>query len=423
MANTFDLATGMVTFKGNFDTFEKDIAKAEEKVEGLNKALGDGSFRMAASAAAGINKEMEKAQKAAKRMMDEIRLGKMGVLLRDAATGMSKFVASMRMMAVGGMAAGGSALGLASVASPVAADTLQKSMKLLAATIGKDFIPLIAEVSFAIQDAAAAWERLDPAIKSNVAEITKMVAMAGAASVALLGLGRALSFIKSHPIMAAIGVGVAAGTYLKNKDEAANARLDKRNAEGQRLVSGISTEDTNDAQMQQLRNMERSKGLAEAQRQWKEAKDKYNELAVKYNNYDRHAELMKPGMGQEAKGGREALLTETLQAQAEFRKREIRWADLAKDPKTNLASRASVGGMNAILDGIAGGASSGVAGKHNIAGSGPSSYTSLQEFYRSFNVAATSGDVFDQKMLDIAQKSLQQFQEMNQKIGALVPAQ
>lgn len=411
--NSFNLAEGVVVFKGDFNQFEQDIQKAEKQVAGLTKALNDGSMRMAATAANAINKEMAKASLATKRMMDEIRLGKMGVLMRDAAAGLQRFQQNARMVGMAGMAAGGAAIGAASVASPLAGDTLQGSMKLLTATVGRDFIPLVMKLSFTLQGAARWWKELDPAIKSTTAEVVKMVAMAGAASLAFLGLAKVLSFVKAHPIMTAMGLGAGIGTLVNERNNAAGA---KQFAGGQADINGIAWKDVlNDGRMAELRSMGAGAGAA-AEKDWRQKKAEYEAAATESNNYQKG---WLGGGGWKAGVQRnndwdgstqKELIEKATRAQAEWTKSEMRWKGIAGDAPKD----ATVG------DSRGKGAEAAAKGNRNLLGSfGPSSYSSLGDFYRQMNLATTGGSELESELQKIQEQTRDEIIKMRQELEKL----
>lgn len=409
--NSFNLAEGVVVFKGDFNQFEQDIQKAEKQVAGLTKALNDGSMRMAATAANAINKEMAKASLATKRMMDEIRLGKMGVLMRDAAAGLQRFQQNARMVGMAGMAAGGAAIGAASVASPLAGDTLQGSMKLLTATVGRDFIPLVMKLSFTLQGAARWWKELDPAIKSTTAEVVKMVAMAGAASLAFLGLAKVLSFVKAHPIMSAIAGGVGIGTLI---NESVNKAGEKQFAGGQADINGISWKDVlNDGRMAELRAMGPNAGAA-AEKDWRQKKAEYEAAANESNNYQKGfggGIISGLDRASDFDGSRQkALIEDATRKQAEWTKAEMRWKGIAGDaPKDGT-----------VGDNKGKGAEAAAKGNRNLLGSfGPSSYSSLGDFYRQMNLATTGGSELEAELQKIQEQTRDEIIKMRQELEKL----
>jgi hypothetical protein len=131
--------------------------------------------------------------------------------LKDAGRQFGQMTSGMGRVGAMGVAAGAGAVGLASSASPQAADTLSGSIKLTSAIIGKDFLPILAELAFTIQDLGQWWKGLDDGLKKNIVTTTKMVATAGAAGVAIAGIGAALSMLARHPLALA---GMAAGAVL-----------------------------------------------------------------------------------------------------------------------------------------------------------------------------------------------------------------
>ena len=422
---SFDLATGYVTFKGDFSKFEQDIIAAQKKVESLNSSFKSKQFEMAAHAAMQVNKQLEQASKNAKRMMDEIRYGKMGVMFRDAGVMLQKFQQRMQALGAVGMGVGAAAVGAASVASPLAADTLQGSMKLLTATIGRDFVPMVMQLSFALQDAARWWKELDPAIRGATAETVKMVAVAGSAAVALAGVGRVLSFIAAHPIVAAAGVGVFAGEKI-------NARL---NEAGNRQAAGVHGLANNgdlveaerlaakDARTEFFKN--RKDGVELARLDLLRAVNTRNEAVEKNNNYQKGwfgggGFIGGAQRGLDWTGGKqEALMKAVENASIEQVKAQARFNEVLKANRQNPAAP-----NRHLLDMVGGAAFGGLEGgkKGGALGSmGPSSYSSLQDFYRTFNVNATSGSSLEAQTLQIQTEMrdgiLKMNQTLDQKLG------
>lgn len=129
---------------------------------------------------------------------------------------MDNFGRSTLIAGAAGVGVGAGAISAAGSASPLAADTLDKSFKLFTATVGQTFIPLIMDLSFTLQDSTKWWSKLDNSVKNNIASLTKGIAVTGAATLALGGLWKALSFISANPIIA--GVGVAAGVLSMGLD-------------------------------------------------------------------------------------------------------------------------------------------------------------------------------------------------------------
>lgn len=428
MSNSFDLATGYVTFKGDFSQFEKDIATSQEKLKVLQDSLKNPmAMRMAVGESMRLAKEFERAQKAAKRMVDEIRLGKMGVLLRDASAAFGKFQDRLKMVGAVGVGVGAGAMGLAAAASPVAADTFQKSIKLAAATIGQDFVPAMMQVSFLIQDATRAWDQLNPAIKSNIVETVKMVAVAGAASVAMLGLGKALNFIANHPVL----VGVAAGTFAGNAindnvNQMGALQGDRANRNMRQDVSFVR----DDVRTAMFKG--RKDGEQLAREDFERARSIYNEKATASNNYQKGwfgGGGFMGGLqrGFDWTGGKQrSLINEAETAGIEMAKTRERLNEVLKSRgKEGIANplQEKGGGLNSFIGGLVGQGFKNQKDRYDIAASGPSSYSSLQEFYRSFNIASTSADSFDQKMLDIATKQLEGINKMRDNLERIVPAQ
>lgn len=413
---SFDLATGYVTFKGSFEQYEADIAKAEEKLEALKKADMTGQFKMAAYAAKGVNDQLEKAQKNARRMVEEVKYGKLGLLMRDAAAGFQKFQARMQAFGKVGVGMGAAALGAASVASPLAADTLSGSMKLLTASIGKDFMPMAAQAAAVLQEAARAWNGLNQSVKDSITETVKMTAVAGAGALALVGVGRALSFIAAHPILSAIGAGVGIGSFIN----ARNDRMGNQQFQGlQKEIGGIKiSEVLEDGMMRNLRAMPKEEALHEAEKQFKSAWNDYTKKAEASNNYQKGwfgggweagVQLNNDFDGSTQKN----LIQQASEAQATLEKTKLRWASLKDDPR--------VAGGGDALESIAAGATAGGAkGKGYLAGSmGPSSYSSLTDFYRQMNLATTGTSPLESETIKLQREANEIFRQQLEKLGTI----
>jgi hypothetical protein len=92
-------------------------------------------------------------------------------------------------------------LGLVAAASPLAVNTLTESLSLLSAEIGKSFTPVIVDLAMTIQGAVKWWRQLDPAIKENVVQVGKFVAVAGGAVLALGAITKVVG------VLAGLGLG------------------------------------------------------------------------------------------------------------------------------------------------------------------------------------------------------------------------
>lgn len=369
------IATGSVLFKGDMSQYERDIEIAEEKLQKLNKGLQDGSLKMAAYAAKGINTEMEKAAKATKRMMDEVRLGKMGVLMRDVGDMGKRFQQRMQQFGTVGMGVGASAIGAASVASPLAADTLTGSFKLLTASIGRDFVPLVKDLSYTLQMAAEKWRNLDGAVKENIVSMVKMTAVAGTAALAVSGIMKALSFLAANPlVLAGAGVGLAAAagenrlerqrTQVQEVKDAINATSEKEAATGWQR-SNLEAMKPEDAKRESI-------ALFEAKRQ------EYNKAVMQHTESStgfRGLANSFKGNTEEEDALKKVLITGREFAEARINAKKFAGIDMpggeqSADKKPNMLMGAT----------------------------GPSSYSSLNDFYRSMNLETTSGSQLEAKI-------------------------
>lgn len=417
---SFDLATGYVTFKGDFSKFEQDIIAAQKKVESLNSSFKSKQFEMAAHAAMQVNKQLEQASKNAKRMMDEIRYGKMGVMFRDAGVMLQKFQQRMQMMGAAGAGIGAAAIGAASVASPLAADTLQGSIKLLTATVGREFVPMVMQLSYALQDAAKWWRELDPAVRGATAETVKMVGAAGAAAVGVAGLVKILSML--GPVGIAAGVGVFAGEMMNKK---VNDRQDKLAAGVHGLANNPDLVEAEklaakDGRTEFFKN--RKDGIELARLDLLRAVNTRNEAVGKSNDYQKGlfggggfvagAQRVWDGFGGD-KG--DSLLKDVEKASIDQVKAQARLNAVLKANGQDPAAP-----NRHLLDMVGGAAQAGLQGGkdggHALGSMGPSSYSSLQDFYRTFNVNATSGSSLEAQTLQIQTQMRDEIVKMNQTL-------
>lgn len=493
MSNT-NLGTATITFKGDFDAFERDIQRANAKVDQFNKMMaspaGQQRLEMAAMAARKLNAEManmsrlnlianekvwqkqklaqerqqerdenwlakqeareakkiqrESASARTRQERDENWLAKREAKdaqkrQRDIAAADAKqkkeetatakqeekdarqrrkaagqYIASgMQGMAMGGaagMGLGASAIGAAGIASPLAADTLQGSMKLLTATIGRDFVPMVMQLSFALQDAAKWWKELDPAIKHATAETIKMVAVAGTAAVALAGVGKVLNFIASHPLAAGVGIGLGGGAFVANQIV---ERRDKEMEKVHKDFAGIDKQDVlNDGRMQNLRAMPDG-GKKQAQKEFEEAWEKFETSRKKLADFQKNAGLTGVDWLHGGEGEKGAI-NKVAHNQAELEKAKIRLAAIDKAALPN-------GNLLDMVRGAGAGAVGNEGGRRALGSMGPSSYSSLQDFYRTFNVNATSGSSLEAQTLQIQTEMrdgiLRMNQTLDQKLG------
>lgn len=404
------IATGSVVFKGDLSQYERDIQLAEEKLQKLNKGLQDGSLKMAAYAAKGINTEMEKAAKAAKRMMDEVKFGKWGVFQRNLGEMGRRFQERMQQFGKVGVGVGASAIGAASMASPLAGDTLAGSLKLLTVSLGRDFVPLVKDLSYTLQMAAEKWRNMDSAVKDNIVSTVKMVAVAGAASLALVGVMKVLTAIKNHPLLAAAGAGILAGEMINNNIE--------KNADKQFRALQERNQDLEfarkDARTEMMKQHPKGQWIAEKdmERAWNVFEEKRKEHA----NYETGTGFM--GMwqrGMDWTGGKGRQLREdAANAEAELTKTKLRLDEVIRfKGGQGLARNAD---MAHAVGGAVGGAGAGAKANMLLGTTGPSSYTSLQEFYRSMNLETTSGSQLEAKIKQEQIEADKQFRDANLKL-------
>lgn len=223
----FDLATGYVQFKGDLTKLDADIEKARLHVAELDKALnteaGRNKFKMALSESKRLNEELARSNKLASRMMDEVRLGKMGVLVRDLNKGMNHFASIASRAGAVGVGIGGAALTAGAGGSPLAQSTLQGSFDLLMTEVGGTFTPLVKDVSKAMQDARKTWRGMSDEMKGFLNEGAKFIGIAGLASLGLAAVAKGLTLLAAHPIIATLagGVGILSlqESSLKKKDQ------------------------------------------------------------------------------------------------------------------------------------------------------------------------------------------------------------
>lgn len=239
MAERYDMGEGVVKLTGNAGEFEKTIAEmdashaklqerlaAREAVAAKRSAAGWASASTHASsriqqwaltnrpisfAGAFESKRERTDDRRTQRLIEAIKTSK-GALAGAGRSFQEKVQQAQPAGAVGA-AVGGGILGLVSAASPLAINTLTESLSLLAATIGRDFQPMILELSFTIQRAVKWWSELDSGVKENIVSVAKFVAIAGAAALALGAITRVaatLAALGMGPIgWAAVGIGAA----------------------------------------------------------------------------------------------------------------------------------------------------------------------------------------------------------------------
>lgn len=411
----FNLATGYVQFKGDFSQFEKDIEQAKGKVDTLNTAIASDKFKMAAYASKSINQELEKAARSAKRMMDEVKYGKMGLMFRDLQQGMSKFQDRMRSFAVPALALGGAAMGAASVASPLAADTMGGSIKLLTATIGREFVPMMARAVAIVQEGVFAWRNMSQATKDSIAETVKMTAVAGAGALALAGVTKAFSLIMAHPFLAAAGGGMLLGGMLNSKlNKAGDEQI---NAADKRFKESDFSFVREDGRTQQLK--QRPDGLEIQRADYNRAWNVYNEAVDNLQNYQKGwlgggSFLGGLQRGLDWTGGKQSqLIKEAEAARIQVEKHKIRFDELSA-PQDRLVN-------NKLLSGVGAGAAGGAgAGQKFLMGSmGPSSYTSLQDFYRQLNLNTTGTSQLESETLKLQREANEIFIKQLQALESI----
>lgn len=395
---SFDLATGYVTFKGDFAQYEADIAKAEEKLESLKKADMTGQFKMAAYAAKGVNDQLEKAQKNARRMVDEIKYGKLGLLMRDASAGFQRFQERMQAFGKFGVGVGAAAVGAGAIASPLAADTLAGSMKLLSVTIGRDFVPLIKELSHTIQTAARWWDNLDSKIKENVVTTTKLVAVAGAAALALSAITKGLMFLANNPLVAIGGAAVGVGAAIANVDQNKNVEEAQR-----KIFSTTEKQALNSDMGMRLSLLKPEVAKQEALQYMKEremganaAKRAYDEIAG--NSFLSGASRITSALGLPSReeSARENMVEQGQKfEEAKFLANKFGGANLKERGKMPEDKKKD----DMLLGSV-----------------GPSSYSSLQDFYRQMNLATTGTSQLEAEIQKRQAEADQKFRDAQLKV-------
>ena len=133
-------------------------------------------------------------------------------------------------------------LGLAAAASPQAFNTFQGSLRILSATIGKEFVPYVIEASRWVQRVATYIREMDP-------ETKKQIASWAATAVAVMGAVKAMSLlegvmgtISKHPVAAAFLVIAAAVMKLNSALNTMQENMNKSIETMERMKKGTYTE-------------------------------------------------------------------------------------------------------------------------------------------------------------------------------------
>lgn len=285
----FNLATGSVLFKGDMSQFEEDLKVGKAKLADLNKSLMTGGFKFQLYAAKSFNDELAKANKQAKRLMDEVKYGKGGLWMKEFGekfkVGFDKFQSVAKGVAVGGLAVGGAALTAGAGGSPLAASTLEGSWKLLMTEIGGTFTPLVKDVSRGLQDLRNTWRGFSDETKKLINEGAKLIGIAGLAAAGLAAVSKGLSVLAKHPFIALLSGGAAVLYAGQMKEDSYQAKQSKNVGEAQRLINGTTAADAERGwQGQRLASMEKSEAQKEAHRLFRRRWDAYENARKEYES-------------------------------------------------------------------------------------------------------------------------------------------
>lgn len=380
MSNSFDLATGYVTFRGDMEKYDADIEAARKKVDALNDSLGNGRFRMAAGEAKRINDELAKAQRNAKRMMDEIQFGKMGVMFRDFNQGLNKFASMAGKFGAGATGIGGAALAAGAGGSPIAKSTLQGSFDLLMTEVGGTFTPLVKDASRGLQDLRKMWRGMSDEMKGFLNEGAKFIGIAGGLALAFAAVAKGMTLIMAHPLIATLAAGGAVLAAQESKLKGKDAEI----TDAKKSIYATTADDAAKGwQGQKLAGMQPDEAKGEAEKLFKQKWDTYEAERKRY-------EYLSTGAGS------------LLNSQDSIDKQAVRTTVAGKEleeSKFNLNKYAG-----ADLKKREGGKS----GDDMLLGSmGPASMTDVQGLFRSFQMAGAGGNQLEAEQKRVEQENAQ----------------
>lgn len=297
----FDLATGVVKFKGDVSQFEEDLKQSKVKLQDLNKGLQTGGLKMQLYAAKSFNHELKEANRQAKRLMDEVRFGgKTGAFFNNASQGLNTFSQNAGRFGAGALGVAGGALALGSQGSPLAESTFSGSLKLLKTEVGGVFTPLVKEVSKALQDMSKGVRDLTPAVKDAISEGAKFVGIAGMVAIGIAGVTKGMSLLAAELAKMKMGgpgggggstilsnlkwaVGIGAGWSINEKwSEAEDKHVNQIQSRNMNLkMSDVA----NDREMKSLRSMNPEAAKLAATWQFTRSQKIYEEKQKEYEEF------------------------------------------------------------------------------------------------------------------------------------------
>lgn len=347
MGQAFDLAEGTVLFKGDFTQFDEDLKAGEAKLKTLNNALKDGSFKMQLYAAKSFNDELAKANRQAKKLMDEVKFGKWGALFKDFdfSKAASKFSSGAAKVGAAAAGVGGGALALGAGGSPLAQNTLSGSFELLKTEVGGIFTPLVKDVSRGLQEMRNTFRGLSEETKSMINEGAKFIGIAGLTALALATVAKGLSLIANHPFIAMITAGISVGSAFNSWWSGRTSKtIDELQTRNMTFDSKKVLKDNRSEEIASLSPEKRGQAAADdMKREWNRfeaARQEYEEYRTGFSGGNIKGglkRLIDPFGNDEMK-----LIDAATTAQASFEKAKIRYNEFAgklpqrKDAKDNM---------------------------------------------------------------------------------------
>lgn len=324
-----ELTEGFITLRVDTAQLDKALAQKNKEVEALEKSLTPATAMLKETERRPLTNELKKASQSwgnLSKGFDKFVKGwdSFNKKIDETTKKISGF-------AIGGGAVGAGAVGLATSASPLAASTLSGSIQLLTTTVGSTFLPLVKQLSFALQDAAKYWRNLNPEIKENILQITKMIAVAGVAAAGLAAVNKVLLFISRNPLVA-LGAAAVGGAFAlaehQNKVGEKIADLQQKN------TFGINEKETlNDQTSRELAGMKPEEAKKEAVRQMDLTFKEFNRMNEKLEDF-RSGQGNLMGMVAPGRNNQEErLIAATGNALGEFEKAKIRANKFAFDNK------------------------------------------------------------------------------------------
>lgn len=282
----FQLATGWVTLKGDPADYDKVIRDKYDQLDKFDKALQDGSLSRAIKQSKRLADAYDRSNKAAQRMVDTIKYGKLGAYFQEASRGLDAFEKRMRPLQMAGAAGFGLASGAVAAAGqafPLASNTLSDSFSLLTMKIGRTFIPTIAKVSFYLQELGDKWQGLDATTQKLIRTSVEYVGVIGGAVLATSAFTKIMAFAAANPVGMMAGIGLATGVAVNNAWSDAES---KRTDDLQKKNAGLKYSDVeNDSRMTALRGMSPADAKAAATQDFSDAWNKYERKRQNYEEY------------------------------------------------------------------------------------------------------------------------------------------